>query len=290
MRTSIVLVATIAIAISGCIGVEPPATPGADTSTATPGSESPPSTPEPPDEVETRSPGDSGTGGQDQPSVFGGPRETPPGGVAEFLEAIPGGGIEGPCIVNPPQDEPGIAMHEVVLPTSLCGLGFIPGREVALLLRGPGGREWTAQITTDEYGAFEWEVEELASRLQGEYFARATQSETAPVERTFDVQLDSLVAAVVPRYFPRGGTTELVIAGGQPRQRVPVHLYRERSPDEGFDFVANLGPIVLNDNGQKRVELRSRRGDERGKYMVVVDPDGARIGYWFVLGRSDAAQ
>jgi hypothetical protein len=288
MRRSIVLAVTVAIAISGCIGVQPPATPGTDTSVATPGGESPPSTPEAPEEEEPSSPGDNNTGGQGEPSAFA-RRETAPGGVSEFLEAVPGGGIEGPCIVNPPEELPGLAMHTTVIPTSLCGQGFIAGEEVALLLRGPGGREWTAQITTDNDGAFEWGFERLPGRLQGEYFAQAIQGE-ARVDRTFDVRLDSLSAAVVPRYFPPGGATELVIAGGQPAQSVPVHLYRERSTGGGWDFIADLGPLALNDNGQVRVELSSHRRDERGTFMVVVEPDGARIGYWFVLGRSDAAQ
>ena len=285
MRKSIVLAVTVAIAISGCIGVQPPAAPGTETPVVSPGGEPEPRTPEAPEE-ETRSPGDNSTRAPREPSAFG-RRETAPGGVSEFLEAVPGGGIEGPCIVNPPEVVPGIAMHTTVIPTSLCGQGFIAGEEVALLLRGPGGREQTAQITTDDNGAFEWEFDRLPGHLDGEYFAQAIQGET-PVERTFDVRLDSLSAAVVPRYFPRGGATELAIAGGQPAQSVPVHMYRERSTDGGWDFIADLGPLALGDNGQVRVELDSNRQDERGRYMVVVDPDGARIGYWFVHGRSDA--
>lgn len=288
MRRSIVIAVTLAITTSGCIGVQPPATPGTDTSTATPGGESQPSSPEATKEEEPRSPDDNGTGGQREPSVFA-RRETAPGGVSEFLEAVPGGGIEGPCIVNPPEELPGLAMHTTVIPTSLCGQGFIAGEEIALLLRAPGGRESPAQITTDDEGAFEWEFERLPGRLQGEYFAQATQGE-AQVDRTFDVRLDSLTAAVVPRYFPPGGATELVIAGGQPAQSVPVHLYRERSTGGGWDFIADLGPLALDDNGRVRVELSSRRRDEPATFMVVVEPDGARIGYWFVLGSSDAAQ
>ena len=287
MRMSIVLAVTVAIAISGCIG-QPQATPGTVTSTATPGGESPPSTPEPTEEQEPRSPGDNATDAPREPSVFA-RRDTAPGGVSEFLEAVPGGGIEGPCIVNPPEELPGLAMHTTVIPTSLCGQGFVAGEEIALLLRAPGGRESTAQITTDNDGAFEWEFERLPGRLQGEYFAQAIQGE-APVDRTFEVRLDSLSAAVVPRYFPPGEATELVIAGGQPAQRVPVHLYRERSTGGGWDFIADLGRLELDGNGQVRLELSSRRRDERGTFMVVVEPDGARIGYWFVLGRSDAAQ
>jgi hypothetical protein len=65
-----------------------------------------------------------------------------------------------------------------------------------------------------------------------------------------------------------------------------VHLYRERSSGDGFDFIADLGPLVLNADGQVRVDLSSGQRDQRGRFMVVVDPDGARIGYWFVLGRA----
>jgi hypothetical protein len=287
MRRSIVLAVTVAIVTSGCAAVQPTATPPA-TSNATPGGESPPSTPEATEAAETRSPGDSKTGGQGEPSAFA-RRETAPGGVSEFLEAVPGGGIAGPCDVNPPEVLPGVAMHETVIPTSLCGLGFNAGEEVALLLRAPSGRESTAQITTDNDGAFEWEFERLPLRLQGEYFAQAIQGE-AHADRTFDVSLDSLSAAVVPRHFPPGGATELDIAGGQPAQSVPVHLYRERSTEDDWDFIADLGPIALDRYGRTRFELNSNRRDERGRYMVVVDPDGANIGYWFVLGRNDAAQ
>lgn len=287
MRT-IVLAVAIATAIGGCGGVQPTATPGTDTSTATPGGESPPNTPASTEEQEPRSPGATKTDAPREPSVFA-RRETPPGGVSEFLEAVPGGGIEGPCIVNPPEELPGLAMHTTVIPTSLCGQGFTAGEEVALLLRGPGGRESMAQVTADDDGRFEWEFERLPRRLQGEYFAQAIQGEAA-VDRTFDVRLESLSAAVVPRYFPPGEATELVIAGGQPAQRVPVHLYRERSPGGRWNFIADLGRLTLDGNGQVRNELDSRRRDEPGTFMVVVDPDGARIGYWFVLGGTDAAE
>src|SRR5688572_23403840 len=196
MRRSIVLAVTVAIAISGCTGVQPPASPPA-TPTTTPGGESPTttpeaSTPEAPEETETPSPGAQG-----EPSAFA-RRETAPGGVSEFLEAVPGGGIEGPCEVNPPEELPGLAMHTTIIPTSLCGQGFNAGEEVSLLLRAPSGRESAAQVTADSDGAFEWEFERLPLRLQGEYFAQAIQGE-ASVDRTFDVSLDSLDAAVVPR-------------------------------------------------------------------------------------------
>jgi hypothetical protein len=289
MRRSIVLAVVLPVVLAGCIGGDPPttnlpATPGTVTQTDSPAGESPPSGVESPDVVVTASPSPDAGGGQREPTVFA-RRETPPGGVADFLGAIPGGGIEGPCIVNPPEEgQPGVAMHTTILPTSLCGLGFAPGEPIELLLRAPGGREWTAETSADDGGGFEWELRQLPRRLQGEYFAQASQGEIS-VDGTFDVRFESLTAAVVPRRFAPGRATELVIAGGEPRQRVPVHLYRERKGEaDGWDFIADLGPVRLNDNGQVRIELDSRRRDEQGTYMVLVEPDGARIGYWFVLG------
>jgi len=279
MRWTVFLTIAMVIAISGCVGTDSQVTPG-PTSSGSPATEPPPSTQVTP-EI-TPSPGDTATDAPEEPSVFEGSVETPPGGVSDFLSAIPGGGIDNPCVLLS-EEAPEIAILEDDIPTSLCGVAFLPEQAVSLLLRGPGGKEWTEEMTVNEGGFFEWGFPELPRRLQGEYFARAVQGDTT-VERTFNVQLDSLKAAVVPRYFPRGGSTELVIAGGEAGDRVPVHLYRERAPDQGYDYVANVGPLTLNDNGQVRVDLKSRKGDERGKYMVVVDPRGVNIGYWFVLG------
>jgi hypothetical protein len=293
MRRSIVIAVVLPVVLAGCTTGGPPAaspaaTPSTVAPTDIPGGESAPVTVPP--EVVTDSPAanDNG-GGQREPTVFA-RRETPPGGVADFLEAIPGGGIEGPCVVNPPEEPPGLAMHTTILPATLCGLGFAPDEPVELLLRAPGGREWTAETSADDGGAFEWDLRQLPRRLQGEYFAQASQGEIS-VDGTFDVIFESLTAAVVPRRFAPGRSTELVIAGGDPGQRVPVHLYRERKGEaDGWDFIADLGPVRLNDNGQARIELDSRRRDEQGTYMVLVEPDGARIGYWFVLGDPGAGQ
>jgi hypothetical protein len=207
------------------------------------------------------------------PGPFG-RHDTPPGGVAEFLEFGAGGGGFCPIFEFAP---PWVQLAELPLPIAVCAGGFPIGATVDLLLRTPDGQESRNRQVVDEIGVAEWDLTDLPDPIQGEYLVRATSQEIS-VEGSSRVESERLDGLILPDSIRIGETARLFLAGGIPNASLPAYLYAASEQTESglegpkLRFTADIGPLQLNGNGEGRVALSPRPGDSDGFYTVVVNP------------------
>ncbi len=86
------------------------------------------------------------------------------------------------------------------------------------------------------------------------------------------------LGSISPTSIRIGQTAQLVVAGGPPDGLMSVHLYRfsvDPAGEWGFGFIADIGPITLDANGDGRLALSPHQGDPPGDYGVIVLPVGA---------------
>lgn len=207
------------------------------------------------------------------PGPFG-RHDAPPGGVADFVAFEGGaGGFCGRDGSGPPSV--GLALRS--LPAAVCAYDFVPDETVDLILRS-GGSEWRSQVVVDDSGVGEWDLVDLPDPIEGDYTMLASQGEIH-VEMTQTLEVNTLEAMFVPDAIRIGETGRMVLAGGLPLASMPAYLYY--APADGFigpdgipglRFVADVGPVELNENGEGRIAFSPQPGDPVGSYMVVVNP------------------
>jgi hypothetical protein len=204
-----------------------------------------------------------------------GRRDTPPGGVAGFLDF--GFGAGDLCGESEP-GPPALRLEVAPIPVAVCAYGFQPGQPVDLVLRGPDGAESRSQVEADASGLAEWDLDDLPGRIDGDYLIRGTQGDVT-VEATSGVVIDSIAGLFLPGEIRLGETGRVLVAGGVPGAALPAYLYfddgTDTSPDvpgRGARYVADVGPLQLDANGEGRIELTPQPGDPTGTYVVVIDP------------------
>jgi hypothetical protein len=258
MRAAPALLAAILIAAAGCAPGASPSMPPAVTPT------------------------DPGDGAASAPAAVatatGGPfgrHDTPPGGVASFLE-FPGGGA-GTCFYEG-TGAPSVRLDVGPFPTAVCTFDFTPGQTVDLLLVGPDGSEWARTERADDAGIAIWELDDLPDPFEGEYTVRATQADVTVQSTTSTFEWGSLAGMFIPEEIRIGETGRLFVAGGQTGQRIPTYLYfapedSYLGPDGtlGYRFAADVGQVELNANREGRMAFTPQSGDPTGHYLVVVD-------------------
>ena len=207
------------------------------------------------------------------PGPFG-RHDTPPGGVADFV--VFEGGAGGFC-QRVGSGPPSLGLGLALLPAAVCAFDFVPGETVDLILRS-GGSEWRSQVVVDESGVGEWDLADLPDPIEGDYTMLASQGEIH-VELTQTLEVNTLEAMFLPSPIRIGETGQMVLAGGLPLASMPAYLYH--APEDGFigpdgnpgyRFVADVGPVELNANGEGRIAFTPQPGDPVGFYMVLVNP------------------
>jgi hypothetical protein len=208
------------------------------------------------------------------PGPFG-RHDTPPGGVAAFLE-FPGGGALF-CAADEP-GPPTLRLDLGPFPTAVCAFNFTPGHTVDLLLRGPDGSEVARTEVADEAGIAAWDLADLPDPFEGEYVVRATQADLTVESTATTFTFETLAGMFTPEEIRIGETGRAFVAGGHPGERISAHLYF--APEEGFigpngelgyRFTADVGPIELNANREGRMALTPQPGDPTGHYLLVVN-------------------
>ncbi len=207
------------------------------------------------------------------PGPFG-RHDTPPGGVADFLEFGAGGGNFCNAVESAP---PWVELAEMPLPIAVCAGGFPIGATVDLVLRTPDGKESRNQQVVDPTGVAEWDLTDLPDPIQGEYLVQATLGDIT-VEGSSRIESERLEGDIIPDSIRIGETAWLFLAGGLPNASLPAYLYAATEQTEsglegpGLKFTADMGPLQLNANGEGRVALSPQPGDPPGSYVVVVSP------------------
>ena len=204
-----------------------------------------------------------------------GRRDTPPGGVAGFLDfGFGAGDLCGELEAGPPA----IRLEVAPIPVAVCAYGFQPGQPVDLVLRGPDGSESQRQVEADASGFAEWDLDDVPGRINGDYLIRGTQGDVS-VEATSGVVIDAIAGLFLPGEIRLGETGRVIVAGGVPGAALPAYLYFEDAtaiptdvPTRPARYVADVGPLQLDANGEGRIELTPQPGDPTGTYVVVVDP------------------
>ena len=207
------------------------------------------------------------------PGPFG-RHDTPPGGVADFVAFE--GGAGGFC-QRVGSGPPSLGLGLALLPAAVCAFDFAPGETVDLVLRS-GGDEWRNQVVVDEFGVGEWDLADLPDPIEGDYTMLASQGEKH-VELTQTLEVNTLEAMFLPSPIRIGETGRMVLAGGLPLASMPAYLYY--APEDGFigpdgtpgyRFVADVGPVEMNANGEGRMAFTPQPGDPVGFYMIIVNP------------------
>ena len=160
----------------------------------------------------------------------------------------------------------------------MCAFDFAPGQPVDMVLRHSGGAEWRNQLVVDEFGVGEWDLTDLPDPIEGDYTMMAAQGEIH-AQTTHTVKVDALETMFLPDSIRIGETARMFVAGGLSLASMPAYLYYAPElgfigPDEtsGYRFVADIGPVELNANGEGRIALTPQPGDPVGLYMVIVNP------------------
>jgi hypothetical protein len=190
-----------------------------------------------------------------------GRHDTPPGSVATFLDFNAGG---GGCAGTPDPGPPSIDI-DLSFPPVVCGFNFNPDGPVELVLHGPKGWQRKTKESPDETGTIEWDVDDLATPIQGDYAIDATQGTSRVVAQT-RLELDSVGAVVLPSEIRVGQTAHLLVAGGPPTGVLTASLYRAGS--DHWVFAATIGKVHLDASGEARIALKSQEGDPSGRYLV----------------------
>jgi hypothetical protein len=212
------------------------------------------------------SPSSAGTGASETSSPFG-RRDAPPGTVSAFLQFTSGGGEI--CNDVDEQVRPAIELVVFPVPVLVCAYDFMPDEAIDVSVAGPEGWVWQARGAADGSGWAQWRLDDLPLRMAGEYALEATQGQLRAESRA-DVAFDSIVAAVRPESIAIGETGRLIVGGGPALTDVPAYLYRVDPEGTGYEFVADLGPISLDANGEAVMPLTPRPGDNPGHYMIAL--------------------
>jgi hypothetical protein len=86
------------------------------------------------------------------------------------------------------------------------------------------------------------------------------------------------IGSISPRRIQIGEAAQLTVSGGPPGGLASAYLYRfgvGSTGESGFSYVSDLGPIVLDTDGNGQLALTPLPGDVPGPYGLIVLPIGS---------------
>jgi hypothetical protein len=206
--------------------------------------------------------------------------DVPPSGVeAQLNVRYPMGTRHSPCLgIFYTDPEPALRLFGCsTIPSfcTVCLLKFQPNQDVELHVLGPEGPVFEkVPVHPDSNGAAEWAT--LISPLwaSGEYRVHAVQAGSLRASATFTIQEPTAPRILVlPQDGPPGQTFVVVMAGFQPDQRVPLHLYRNDA-QKGWVYLTSLPPAQMDERGQNILySVSTQPGDPEGDYLVLTVPE-----------------
>lgn len=212
-------------------------------------------------------------------------RDAPPEGVAAQLRVYTGGaGHAPPGPTGEPRVEffPYNGIQEIATDFLIEFGGFPLDQALDVQVVQPDGRVRQQQIDLDGDDAF-WYWESLPGDPYGEYLVTATQEELQATG------VFTISAASTPRLYPllphgagRPGTAfQFALAGFQPGQSVPLHLYywiddcsdtSHRGSDYCWRYATRLPAVQVDSRGEAFYTLVTQPDDPEGKYALETEP------------------
>jgi hypothetical protein len=154
---------------------------------------------------------------------------------------------------------------------TICFLQFEPNQVIELDIYGPQGPVFEKiPVQPDDYGNAQWvTVIDPLFYQSGEYTIHTAQAKTLLATATFTVYDPGAPTVVVtPRRAPPGRQFKIILAGFQPGELVPLHLYHDE-PGEGYVYLTSLPPVQMDERGQGWHVVETLPGDPAGEYVVL---------------------
>jgi hypothetical protein len=157
--------------------------------------------------------------------------------------------------------------------------GFEPNQVVELYVHGPEGPVLEkVRVHLDDFGDGEWETLIDTFWASGEFEVYVVREPSLLGYAKFTIQEPPAPRIVViPQDGPPGQVFRIIMAGFQPGERVPVHLYRQTGQDQ-WEYLTSLPFAQMDARGQNPLHrVPTQPGDPEGDYMVATVPES--VGY-----------
>ena len=197
-----------------------------------------------------------------------GRRDVPPGGVAEILGfTIPAARLCIPPESVDPNAGVWLSRFSESVPTFVCAVGFDADSPIDFSLTGPDGVVRTETTRTP------WRLGQVSDPFQGSYRLVAAQG-ALTIEREDVWQSTDVNVVAFPPAVTRGEPVQVAVAAPGAPGPHPAYLYQAGTGPTGLAawlYIADLGPVDVDNSGEGRLTLTSSPDDEAGGYAVWVD-------------------
>jgi hypothetical protein len=203
-------------------------------------------------------------------------RDVPPSGVDAQLDTMRVASSVVSCNETI-YKEPTLTLRycrEIVSECTICFYGFDPNQVIELDIYGPEGPvEEKKQVTPNISGTANWSrvIDPIFFEI-GEYVVHASQANTLLATEIFTIQEPATPKILVnPKYRSPGQSFRILMAGFQPGEQVPLHVYHD---DTGIGrvYFSTLTPAQIDERGRNLMYVFDTHPNNPLGWYYVVTP------------------